>query len=796
LLPYFYSFLNGFEFMIMKLFPFIILFLFGSGVVLAQNNDSSTPKPPVEVSIFSGNDTITRNDYLLSLERVFQTLNKASVLSEPVPNIQVMRDDLDDDDSAIVIIKDRLNMNDRSLSMRNLQMFSIILRQINKNSTSYARQLNQYDSILNGFKNQILDLRKDTLIRKILRDAALRDSFRTQLLQLRTKWKKTDSLIKTVSLLVHNTQARTSDNLITADELQLQVKTLTQTTGSRIFGKESFYLWQFPKRHSDKSISTEFKRSIRSERKITNYYFANTHNLLLLLLLCGLIFFFWIFYNFKSLKVHGKTDSINEFNFRYINPYPVFASLVLMLNLAPLFDLDAPFIYIATVEFLLMATLTYSFWKRLPRKLFYLWLIFIVLFLLQSVTRYLGLPVYFNRLLFFILNGLSVLVGLYALINYEKQYREHRFLILTAGLYTLFNFLAVVCNLFGRVTLMQIFGATGIYAFIQTSGLLVFIHAVTEAFLLQVQSSRVRKDYTAGFNYKEVAKRIERIVVFFSFIIWLVVFATNLNIYSPISIYVGDILSKVRTIGSFKFTYGGVILFVLILWAANFLRKYIGYFFGEMGDEEIFDNKGPGSKLMILKLLLLVVGFLLAIAASGLAIDKITVILGALSVGIGLGLQNIVNNFVSGIILIFDRTLHIGDTVEIGSNKGRVKQISMRSSTLLTPEGAEVIIPNGTILSNNFTNWSLNENYIRVDLTFTVDKSSKEMREDIMKIMKTLPDVVKEKEPEIFINTVTSESTQLKVYFWCEDVTKRELARSEAYTAISNYLRDKGVKIS
>jgi len=785
------------ESMIMKFFSFIIISLFTYTAVFAQNTDTTQlPVRPPEVSIFSNNDTITRNDYLLSIERIFQTLNKASVLSEPVPNIKAMSEDLNDDDSAIVVIKDRLTTNDRSLSMRNLQMFSIILKQINKNSTSYARQLNQYDSIVTGFKGQVLDLRKDTLIRKILRDSALRASFRPQLLQLHTKWYKTDSLIKTVSLLVHNTQARASDNLITADELQLQVKTLVQTTGSRIFGKESFYLWQFPKRHTGKSISSEFKRSVSSERKITNYYFANTHSLLLLLLLCGLVFFFWIFYNFKSLKKLNKTDSVKEFNFRYINPYPVFASLVLMLNLAPLFDLDAPFIYIASIEFLLMLTLTYSFWKRLPAKLFYLWLIFIFLFLLQSFSRYLGLPVYFNRLLLLILNTLSVLLGLYALINYEKQFREHRFLILTAGLYTLFNFLAVICNLFGRVTLMQIFGATGIYAFIQTAGLLVFIHAVTEAFLLQIQSSRMRKTYTGSFNGKEVAKGIERIIVFFSFIIWLVVFATNLNIYNPLSGYIGNILSKVRSIGSFKFTYGGVILFVLILWAANFLRKYIGYFFGEMGDEEIFDNKGPGSKLMIIKLLLLVVGFLLAIAASGLAIDKITVILGALSVGIGLGLQNIVNNFVSGIILIFDRTLHIGDTVEIGNNKGRVKQISMRSSTLLTPEGAEVIIPNGTILSNNFVNWSLNENYIRVDLTFTVDKSSKEMRQEIMTIMKSLPDVVKEKDPEIFINTVTSESTQLKVYFWCEDVTKRELARSEAYTAISKYLRDKGVKIS
>jgi small-conductance mechanosensitive channel len=198
---------------------------------------------------------------------------------------------------------------------------------------------------------------------------------------------------------------------------------------------------------------------------------------------------------------------------------------------------------------------------------------------------------------------------------------------------------------------------------------------------------------------------------------------------------------------------------------------------------------------MIVKLILLVGGFLLAVAASGLAVDKITVILGALSVGIGLGLQSIVNNFVSGIILIFDKTLNIGDTVEIGDKKGRVRQISMRSSRLLTADGAEVIIPNGTILSNNFINWSLNENYIRVELTFTVDKISKDIREAIAGILKSLEDVVDKKEPEILINTVTSQSTQLKIYFWCDNVTVRDKTRSEAYSAVSKYLEGEGIKI-
>jgi small-conductance mechanosensitive channel len=771
------------------------LFLFTGLSAGAQKDSNHLSGPRPESPIFSTNDTVTRNDYLLSIEKIFQTLNKASVLSQPVPAILSIADNLDENDSAIAIIKERLNSNDKSLSIRNLQMLAIILKQINEDSKSYARQLNQYDSIFKNIKTEIIGLRKDTLIRQILRDSLLRASFNPQLLQLRVKWEKSDSLLKRVNLLIDNTQAHTSDNLITTNELQLQVQSLMKSTGSRIFGKEREYLWQFKSEKNGRSLSGDFKKSIQSERKITNYYFSHTHNQLLLLLFCGSLFFFWIFYNFKSLQKLDRTASLQTFNFRYINQYPVFASLILMLNLAPLFDLNAPFIFIATIEFLLMLMLTYSFWKRLPHKLFYLWIIFIVLFLAQSFSRYLQLPDLFNRWLVLVLNALCVLLGLYLMSLFKKQYKQHKFLVLTAGLYILFNFLAIICNIFGRVTLTEILGSTGTYAFIQTAGLLVFIESVTEAFLLQIQSSRMRKEYTSGFDHVEITRGIARIVVFFSLIIWLIVFATNLNIYNTISNHIAAVLSKARSIGSFVFTYGGVILFVIILWVANFVQKYIGYFFGDIGDDVLFNSKGERSKLMIVKLVLLVAGFLLAVAASGLAIDKITVILGALSVGIGLGLQNIVNNFVSGIILIFDRTIHIGDSVEVGDKKGRVRKISMRSSTLLTAEGAEVIIPNGTILSTTFVNWSLNENYIRVELTFTVDKISKDIREGIMKIIKSSLHVVTEKEPEILINTVTSQSTQLKIYFWCEDFTQRELARSEVYTDISKYLEEQDIKI-
>lgn len=90
--------------------------------------------------------------------------------------------------------------------------------------------------------------------------------------------------------------------------------------------------------------------------------------------------------------------------------------------------------------------------------------------------------------------------------------------------------------------------------------------------------------------------------------------------------------------------------------------------------------------------------------ASGIPLDKLTVVLGALSVGIGPCMQNIVNNFVSGIILIFEKPFQIGDFVELADKKGKIQDIGIRASKMLTQQVSEVIIPNGDLISNRFTN--------------------------------------------------------------------------------------------
>ena len=113
---------------------------------------------------------------------------------------------------------------------------------------------------------------------------------------------------------------------------------------------------------------------------------------------------------------------------------------------------------------------------------------------------------------------------------------------------------------------------------------------------------------------------------------------------------------------------------------------------------------------------ILVAGFLIAIGAAGFDLGKFTLLAGALGVGIGFGLQNVVNNFVSGLILLFERPVQTGDTIEVGPLSGEVMRIGIRSSTIRTSDGADVIVPNASLISERLVNWTFSDRSRRIDL--------------------------------------------------------------------------------
>jgi potassium efflux system protein len=740
----------------------------------------------------------TTSDYAEDLERVYQLLSRVPLITESFTKLPDIDNQLELEDSALIILKDRMSQGDRTLNIRNLQMFNTLLDALSANVQGYSHYLNEYDTALDGVRKEIADLRKDTLILHVFRDTALKDTFQLQLLQLKAKWRQVDSLVALNGNYVNALKSEASAHTITISDLLYRVDQALKAVGSKAFGKERRYLWE-PRSAGTVYSKNSLQQSVASEQQLARFYFANNRTNRVWLLLTGIVFFFWIWYNFRSLRRLNKLKAVEAFHFSFINRYPVAGSLVFILSLAPLFDLHAPAIYIEFIEFLLMVVLTFVLRKHLSRYLFYGWCLFLFLFLLLPVIRILGLPLALERWAELIVDLASLGFMSFYIFSKRRMGGQLRFVYAAAGLYLLLNLLAVVSNLFGRVTLSQIFSATAVYSFAQTISLAVFVKLIMEAFLLQIEASRIRKGYPEGFELAPVSKSLYRFALLLATILWLIVFSTNLNLFDTLNDLLTDFFSAPREVGSFSFTIGGLVLFLGIIWLANFLQRFIAYFFGDTGDDASMDDRGQRSRLLITRLVLLIGGFLLAVAASGLSVDRITVILGALGVGVGLGLQNIVNNFVSGIILIFDRPVRIGDTVEIKDKRGRVKEIGIRSSTLLTEEGAEVIIPNGDILSTNIVNWTLSNSNVRLVLSFTIEKSANSEAielEAIKDIVRQNPNVLERRDPEVIINTASSKTEELKVYFWIKDIAKTAYTTGEIRTAIYQHLDDKGIVVT
>lgn len=781
---------NSFSAIILNTALVLFTLLFSPDAFAQQNKQADNGQ---DVSILADSTTLTKGDYLAHLEKVFETVNKVPVTVSSFKNLKPIGAHLTQDEAALALLKSRLTQSDRTLNLQNLLMDQTLLEELKSNNKDCLADLDDYEKELRALKTEILNLRKDTVLIKLFTSPNVRILFKEQFAELKKKRIVMDSLLKTTTLTINNFQARTSTNLINIKELMYLTDSQLDAVSIKAFGKERRYLWEPVNKPANKSMG--FRKFIKGEREISGYYFVYTRSSRMLLLFTCVVFFLWVYFNFRSVKQRGRLETLDGFSL--ISPQPYLITFITLFALAPIFDLRAPALYIEAVEVILAILLTVFFRKRLGKRLFYYWCIFVVLLLAPVFLRLLGMPPRYQRWLLLFLTLSSVAYGVMVWRMLDEKTKRYKMILVTGFIYTAFAVIATFCNLFGRFTLTQIFYTTGVSSLLNAISLTILAKVLVEAFLLQMKSSRIRKGFPEYFEWQPVIAGLKRLTGIGATIIWFAIFTTNLNIFNGLYESVMEILKEKRVIGSFTFTFGGVVLFLGIIWVANFLQKYIAYFFGDTGDDSFDDNKGERSKLLVTRLILLIGGFLIAVAASGLPIDKITVILGALGVGIGLGLQNIVSNFVSGIILIFDKTIRIGDIVELSDKKGRVKEIGVRASTLLSDEGAEIIIPNGAILSNNIINWTLSNNQMRVNISLSIGKpfNTTDVVSLIREIIAENDNVFISKEPVIMISPVSKLSSKINIYFWCKDISKADLTRSMINAQIFEVFEQKAIEI-
>ena len=193
---------------------------------------------------------------------------------------------------------------------------------------------------------------------------------------------------------------------------------------------------------------------------------------------------------------------------------------------------------------------------------------------------------------------------------------------------------------------------------------------------------------------------------------------------------------------------------------------------------------------------LLLLVFLMSLSAAGIQLDKLTVLTGALGVGLGFGMQNIVNNFVSGLILQYERPIRVGDVLEVGNLSGEIRRIGIRASTMRTFQGAEVIIPNSTFISGQVVNWTLSEAVRRVDIPVHVAYGTDPERiiKMLLEIARSHTEVLRQPEPSAAFMGFGDSSLDFLLMFWAGQDTHFRL-RSEISIRIGGALRDAGIDI-
>jgi potassium efflux system protein len=510
--------------------------------------------------------------------------------------------------------------------------------------------------------------------------------------------------------------------------------------------------------------------SYAGQDKILRYFFSTTWDNRVLLLLIGIGFFFWIFFNFRQIQKPGMAAKIGPTDFIFISRYPLLACVVVLLNLTPLFEPHSPSIYIELNQFILLLALSVFFYKILDKHRLKWWLALLVLYITVIIFNIIVNESLLIRTGLILLSVGSIYVGIRFYKKADTTGIDSRFIKPVLIIHIVLTSLSILLNVLGRLSLAKSFSITGISGVIQIISLAVLIEIISEATELHIKVSSCRGGLFSKINITKSRKSAKKGLVFLSVWIWLLVFLINLNILDPVVNLADHVLDKERTLGSLTFTLSNILFFSVIIYLADQLQKNIGILFGE---DEFTNNKvQKGSKLALLRLVVIVVGFLFAVMVSGVPLDKITVLLGALGVGIGLGLQNIINNFVSGIILIFEKPFSIGDYIELADKKGKVMEIGIRSSKMLTPQGSRVIIPNGDLLSGRLVNYTTHNAHLKTEITIKVNVNA-----DLELVKKLISEtiskgegVVKKAPKQILFNAVAADSVELKVLVWLTDV--------------------------
>lgn len=769
-------------------FLLAILSLSTTGVFSQQKIDSAKNKsaklidesqiPLLVTKVETYNFTIDRSKFLL--QRGFDV----SKIQNALPGIE----------KKVKGFRLRFEKNGNNMNLRSLNSSVIMLAEVTDDLTAYKAILSDYCAQLTKSSNDLTKILKDTQLKAQVEDSTLK----TQLADVLTEGNKLNLNQKKILSNINLLSSHISVNLLQTKNLSSDMVYLSISKKINMWSQEEAPLFKASPSQYESSFFEVLSTALERSGRIIIIYLAGKISVALFSIFIFSILTAWMVSNMRRVKKLDDADSILS-QVKFLKRSVVVASIFAFFTYVPFLFGNPTMSLLHAFEICRLLALCFLIPPFLTKdgkvilfSLSGLWLFFALDDILLDSA-------FGERWTLFIAGILLLILCTRIIKNKAKLFLNIEMSSATKALvyFTIFQILlSLIFNLTGRLSLAKIFGVSAIQCLMLGITLKVFCTLVLEAIYLQTEAYQSSR-FSDFINYKELQHRLQRYLWFIAAIVFFISFVRNITLYDLLTNSASQFFYEIRSIGSYKFTFASIAIFICIIWLSSIISSFISFFFGHENAVSGGKRSGLNSMMLLIRLAIWTIGFLIAVAAAGIPIDKLSIMLGALGVGIGFGLQNIVNNLVSGVIIAFERPIQIGDQIEIGAKSGVVKEIGVRSSKIHSAEGSDIIVPNGDLLSQHLINWTMQDRSKRVEFTVGVpyDTDIEATRQLIADKLAKNERVLPLPKPVIIVQDFGEYAIGIRTLLWVADLSVAGEVRTEAMIDVKSVLSEAGINL-
>jgi small-conductance mechanosensitive channel len=678
-------------------------------------------------------------------------------------------------------------------SSRNLISSEILLVELIQRLGFLNKSIGSYKSKVDNFRKRIDSIATDSALYYLPADTSKLNDFITGFASLSEDLAPADKMLNeatsSLSLLEKRAAKLHADislNIFTIDTYREDVsKTMLAREMPGLMGGDTL------KRPLKEVLSV----SIFKARNIFLFFIANNIGAVFMILLLFLLLAFM--FRAISIKVSKNEELFALHIHNEIVEHPILSSLFIVLNTVQFFFVFPPFAIQAMIWIVLSVILIFLHRRNPGIFTGSSWIYLLILFLLAIIDNLILEASQFERIALTVLTFASCLISFVFLRNIRKYEVKVKIAKIITYLFLFLQAIAFISLLLGRYNLGKTLFTGGYIAIIAG----VFLYWTYQLLVKALNTYSITVEGGGSNMFLRLQILHDKTPGWASaiFVIgWAIIFLRNFYFYTRVLAFLNQLLSTERTIGKFSYSLESILVFVMVIFLSGLASKFISFLAGDPSSGQVAGKKkgGLSNWLLLIRLTILVLGILLAFASAGIPMDRLTIILGSLSLGIGFGLQTIVNNLISGVILAVERPIEIGDQIEVAGKTGNIKEIGIRSSKLINFDGAEVIIPNGDLLSEHVINWTLSNSQRRVELIIGVKYGSdlEKAKQILQTILLANNKVERVPEPQVLLHQFSHSSIDLRLLFW-SDISIWINLKSEIIFAVYKAFKEAGIEI-